>query len=93
MGPAPARGTASGLPIGAELQPRREFEREAVGHPGDEVDDLVYAVFELNCPTANGDALFVREHGRWRQLDIDPFECREAPRGVIRSLLGSCLTG
>ena len=44
MGPAPARRTVSGLPIGAELQPRREFEREAVGHPGDEVDDLVYAV-------------------------------------------------
>ena len=41
------------------------------------------------------DILLHRINGAWTDYDeaSDPFDCTEAPPGVVRSLLGACLTG
>jgi hypothetical protein len=56
--------------------------------------DASWGLVRPHCPSGNGVILLHREHGSWTVYDeaSDPFDCTEAPPGVIRSLTGACLT-
>ena len=57
--------------------------------------DETYALVQFpSCARYNGEVLFHRGARGWLEVDAasEPFDCTEAPPGVIRSLAGGCWT-